>query len=345
MAQELTLWPLKSRYPFIPDDERVVGLIEPMDAGARQRFIKVLKDIEGLWDYDRICRYLEHQATHKKDTSSLTHFVLKYGDEVGAKLYGEKTKKSACCGLEYLTEKYGPELGRIKYDESCLQKSRSMSLDGFIDRYGEVEGPKRFKQWCDRNRGNRSLERMIEIYGLEQGKSRYEEVQYKLKNKNYDWYHRMLFGDEEGMRRYRERCAKNSESSKRMKNAVWRVGTECYERWLDRMVELGLVRYPHERSAMHNYRVDVWRYTRAQPLELLPNFEKHSPDWHIDHIISIRYGFDHNIPAEVIGNIDNLQIIPASANIEKKAQCYEILEYCNRNKINPERIDEYARVQ
>ena len=338
----LSLESLRDRYPWFPDDHRAVDLLKPMNIAARHRFIRMLKDIEGLWDYDRICQYLEYHKAHPKDSSSRTHFILKYGETAGIPLYEAKLKTSACSGLEYLTNKYGSELGKVKHNELKQQRSHQASLQGFIDRYGSEEGPIRFQQWCDRNRGNLSLERMIELYGPEQGKARYEEVQYKLKNKNYEWYHCMLFGDEEGIRRYRERCAKNSESTKHMENAVWRVGTESYKRWLDRMVELGHARYPHERSAMHNYRADVWRYTRAQPLELLPNFEKHSPDWHIDHIISIRYGFDHNIPAEVIGNIDNLQIIPASVNIEKKAQCYEILEHCNRSKINPERIDEYV---
>lgn len=232
MGQKLTLTleSLRALYPWFPEDPRAVDLLTIMPIRSRYSFIKMLKDIEGFWDYDRICKYLDYRKTHYRDSSSQTYFLLKYGEEEGLARYEAKRKTSACSSLEYLTSKYGEVLGKIKHDELRAQRSRQGSIQGFIDRYGEEEGRTKFQQWCDRNRGNQSLERMIELYGEDAGAERYAKVQDKLKNKNYEWYYKDLFGDEEGARRYREKNAKNSESTKHMANAVWRIGSECYRR-------------------------------------------------------------------------------------------------------------------
>jgi hypothetical protein len=59
------------------------------------------------------------------------------------------------------------------------------------------------------------------------------------------------------------------------------------------------------------YRLDVRRITNNQPLEILENYEKRGKfDYHLDHIISIHYGYMNNIPACDIGDISNLQMLP-----------------------------------
>lgn len=40
--------------------------------------------------------------------------------------------------------------------------------------------------------------------------------------------------------------------------------------------------------------------------------------YQLDHIIPIQYGFDNNIPPEIIGHIDNLQFIPWEENNAKR---------------------------
>lgn len=74
--------------------------------------------------------------------------------------------------------------------------------------------------------------------------------------------------------------------------------------------------------ALKLYRIDVRRITEKQPLHLLENYDKRSVNgteggYTLDHKISIIRGFKENIPAEVIGNIDNLQMIPWKENIQK----------------------------
>lgn len=70
------------------------------------------------------------------------------------------------------------------------------------------------------------------------------------------------------------------------------------------------------------YKIDVWRITKQQPLHLLENFEKRGINgeegaYTLDHITSLRKGFNNNIPPEIIGGFNNLQMLPWEENITK----------------------------
>lgn len=39
--------------------------------------------------------------------------------------------------------------------------------------------------------------------------------------------------------------------------------------------------------------------------------------YQLDHIVSVKYGFEHNIPVELIAHQDNLQMIPWNENVKK----------------------------
>jgi hypothetical protein len=74
--------------------------------------------------------------------------------------------------------------------------------------------------------------------------------------------------------------------------------------------------------SLKEYRRVVWHITKQQPITILENYEHRGlagqlGAYHLDHIISIKYGFDNNIPAEQIGHISNLQMLPWLENIKK----------------------------
>ena len=60
---------------------------------------------------------------------------------------------------------------------------------------------------------------------------------------------------------------------------------------------------------------------------MLPNFEKRGnikfkkDAYHIDHKFSISEGFKQGVPPEIIGDIVNLEMIPAIENIRKYGKC------------------------
>ena len=70
----------------------------------------------------------------------------------------------------------------------------------------------------------------------------------------------------------------------------------------------------------YRYKVDV--LTAKQPINLLENFDKRGRAgdegaYHLDHIISVWYGFHNNIPPEQIADISNLRMIPWMENQQK----------------------------
>jgi len=78
----------------------------------------------------------------------------------------------------------------------------------------------------------------------------------------------------------------------------------------------------HYNREYQKYRGKVWSETNRQDLDSLENIEKRGKSgidgaYQIDHIISIKEGFDKGIEPEIIGNIDNLQMLPWLENRKK----------------------------
>jgi hypothetical protein len=75
----------------------------------------------------------------------------------------------------------------------------------------------------------------------------------------------------------------------------------------------------NEWSYLAAYRRKVMRlskkvYHRVKDYQLLSTKAGYS----IDHIVSISYGWENKIPAEVIADVDNLQVIPLIQNVLKR---------------------------
>lgn len=76
------------------------------------------------------------------------------------------------------------------------------------------------------------------------------------------------------------------------------------------------------KSDFKKYYLDVISTTNRQPLQLLENYEYRgragiNGAFHLDHIYPISRGFENNIASKIIGNIDNLQMLPWKENILK----------------------------
>lgn len=75
-------------------------------------------------------------------------------------------------------------------------------------------------------------------------------------------------------------------------------------------------------SDFYRYHLDVVVLTNHQPLHLLKNYEKRGKSgidgaFQVDHIYPISKGFENDIAPEIIGNIDNLQMLPWRENTSK----------------------------
>jgi hypothetical protein len=79
------------------------------------------------------------------------------------------------------------------------------------------------------------------------------------------------------------------------------------------------------------YKKEVLRLTKLQPLETLDNYKKKG--FELDHKISIYFGFKNDIDASLISCIDNLKYIPKEENLFKYSYCVidELNEYIIKN--------------
>lgn len=82
----------------------------------------------------------------------------------------------------------------------------------------------------------------------------------------------------------------------------------------------------YDQSEWAEYRRRVRQVTDDQPLSTLPNHEKRGrgkDKFHLDHIVSTKYGFDLGIPYWLIGHISNLRFIPEGQNCSKQQRVDE----------------------
>jgi hypothetical protein len=91
--------------------------------------------------------------------------------------------------------------------------------------------------------------------------------------------------------------------------------------------------YQNKDKKKQRYYLEVWRITNSQSLHELPNHDKrgridlNENAYNLDHIIPIIYGYENNILSKEIGDIKNLQFIPAMEN-HKKSKGYK----CQKTK-------------
>lgn len=79
------------------------------------------------------------------------------------------------------------------------------------------------------------------------------------------------------------------------------------------------------------YRRKVYYWTNKNDLTQLKNYDKRSlTGWHLDHKYSIAEGFKNDVPPQLLGQLQNLQMLPSKENCSKGTDCsisLEELEY------------------
>lgn len=130
---------------------------------------------------------------------------------------------------------------------------------------------------------------------------------------------------EENKRRVSERCkGKKRVFTKEWKENIGKAGIgrkfsdETILKRVATRAGVTIEEYQESLPEYEKYRRMIRRITNQQPLYTLFNIEKRGrTTYHLDHIISIAEGFRKNILPEIIGNIENLQMLPAKENLIK----------------------------
>jgi hypothetical protein len=134
---------------------------------------------------------------------------------------------------------------------------------------------------------------------------------------------------------YREECEKiclEKYGKKSYEMAQQKIDKEVIEKRRKTLIEtiLGISyeEYETKLPQKEKYYKRVKRISESQPLYLLENYDKRGKTgqqeaYHLDHIIPVSYGFIHNIPPEIIGDISNLQFIYWLENLRKGSKYEE----------------------
>ena len=80
---------------------------------------------------------------------------------------------------------------------------------------------------------------------------------------------------------------------------------------------------------MDKYYQAVWSITDVNYYKnrtVIDPDSKRGPDWHLDHIYSVKAGFINKVDPFIIGSCANLRIISKSENLQKNARCDITLE-------------------
>ncbi|MBC8428264.1 MucR family transcriptional regulator [bacterium] len=95
------------------------------------------------------------------------------------------------------------------------------------------------------------------------------------------------------------------------------------DKYNERMYELGLWTRPEDKDVLQLYTENVRKLTNdnyQKHFYDIPNAKKRSRKWHLDHKVSINYGFKNDIPIEIIAHYKNLEVILHSLNESKSTK-------------------------
>lgn len=77
-----------------------------------------------------------------------------------------------------------------------------------------------------------------------------------------------------------------------------------------------------EKLLWRKYRNLVWKITKKQPIHKLENFKNRGfHNYHLDHKVSIWYGYKNKLDPKMIGSIANLEFIHWKLNLRKSIKC------------------------
>jgi hypothetical protein len=140
-------------------------------------------------------------------------------------------------------------------------------------------------------------------------------------------------------RGYRKTCSKecSNKNPERMKKAVQTCrNNDTYSKGIIKMIETKEAKYEGYNifnSDKELYYSLVGKYTNKQNILDLKNLDKrgkysdNKDAYHLDHMYSKHYGFEHHILPFIIGDICNLQMLPALENSgAKNKQCSITME-------------------
>lgn len=102
-------------------------------------FIKF--DVDGCW-LDRLNIIVNDL---KNDSSSLKSFKIRYGNDVGVKLFNEKNEKTKI-DLNFFINKFGENKGYSEWENFKIKSKTPWGLEACVKKYGKENGKKKWEE-------------------------------------------------------------------------------------------------------------------------------------------------------------------------------------------------------
>ena len=249
-------------------------------------------------------------------------------DAAAQKVIDFKTNKST--SKENFIKRHGEEEGIEMFKKFQKSSAYSSSDEWFINKYGD--------DWEEQKKyfGRKKSKRCIEYWtnhGHNENEAVIEISKYQLSNAgvNIQYYKSRGYTDTEidiimkSIRKKQKQHNRNTNYLKEKYPNDWKeIYDEVSEKYRKRMEELGVWIENDIIDDFKKYKSLVNRYTNRNILyygDLIENLEMRSKQFQLDHKYSIKMGFINDIPAEIVGSIVNLEILPAILNNSKKEKC------------------------
>lgn len=250
--------------------------------------------------------------------------VAEMEKNIGRKL-NHNLKASLSKMIKYIKNLEMVKKNFLKYAKMLPNDRSKRTIENFKLVYGDVEGEKRYCKWLKKQKENnlgvgvnKPLEwfRKKSVWSKEYWMSRgYTEEQAKEKISEYQTKNAI-------------KANKNRKPNSRTTNIQYWIDKgfsekeskeKLRERQTTRKILDGI------KNPLLEYYRNVWYYTR-QNKHLIEGIENRSCDFHIDHIFSIRDGFDNQVPPKIIGSAVNLRMLSAKENNKKYSRSDITLE-------------------
>lgn len=231
---------------------------------------------------------------------------------------------------EAFIKRHGEERGLEMYEKFRLTSAYSSSDEWFKEKYGETWEEE--KAYAMKRKSKRTVEYWTyRGYSLEDAKIEVSKYQRSTSGVHREYYRQKGYSEDE-ISVILSKIDKKKLNHKRNTNYLrekypdtWQeIYLEVSEKYRKRMEELGVWIENDIVDDFKKYKTLVIRYTNQSLLfygETIENLELRSREFQLDHKYSIKMGFINNIPAEIIGSIVNLEMLPGSINGSKQHKC------------------------
>lgn len=208
---------------------------------SEENYLKgqIRKYIKNNYPLDILAKNWKEIVKLGRDSSTLTSYVIRYGDTVGKQLHEVKTKSCIMTKDRYI-KKYGEE------QANRLLSSRGASLENFVKRHGDIEGNIRWKKYCEKRSESykigkeqkkypsRNLAWFKNKYGDEKGYEVWNKKRLSQAHKVSKKYYIEVYGEELGTLLCKQNKTRNLENF--IAKYGIEEGTVRYKNWVNKIV-------------------------------------------------------------------------------------------------------------